>query len=235
MSKNAGGRRDQDEGHGTCQRTDFSQSPSSRCAKDLTARRKFEEDLERIGCAGLLNKLWNIKDEGLVREFVEGASNQFDHTVQGKPEKWTALVWTEAYGFKPEGYGWASRAHKYIVGEFSKSINPKDGYAVSNCEDFHAKQVLEFVIPILYLEKPTRVTVTVGNTMFEALMGDLPVDWGFFIYDIVTRMVGLVSKSSHDQPQHRRRTGNKRCRPTREGSLWPNDGIRIRMSQAHPR
>ena len=37
-----------------------------------TARRELEEDLERIGCAGLLNKLWNIKDEGMVRELVKG-------------------------------------------------------------------------------------------------------------------------------------------------------------------
>ena len=84
--------------------------------KTPTARRELEEDLERIRCADLLNKLWNVKDEGLVRELVEGAPNQFDHTVQCKPEKWTALVWREAYGFKPEGYGWASQIDKYIVG-----------------------------------------------------------------------------------------------------------------------
>ena len=106
--------------------------------KTLTARRELEEDLERIGCAGLLNKPWNIKDEGLVRELVNGAPNQFDHTVRGKLEKWTAMVWREVYGFKPEGYGWASRIDKYIVGQFSKSVNPKYGYAVGECKDFRA-------------------------------------------------------------------------------------------------
>ena len=65
---------------------------------------------------------------------------------------------------------------------------------VSDCKDFRAKQVLEFLIPILYLEMPTRVTVTVGNTIFGVVMGDRPVDWGLFIYDVVARMVGLVSK-----------------------------------------
>ena len=148
----------------------------------------------RIGCADLLNKPWNTKDKGMVWELVEGASNQFDHTVRCKPEKWTALVWRETYGFKPEGYGWASRTDKYIVGQFSKSVNPKDGYAVSDCDDFRAKQVLEFLIPILYLEKPTRVTVTVENTVFGALLRDRPVDRGLLIYDVVTQMVGLVSK-----------------------------------------
>ena len=159
-----------------------------------TARQELEEDLERIGCAGLLNKPWNVKDEGLVRELVEGAPNQFNHTVRCKPKKWTALVWKEAYRFKSEGYGWASRTDKYIVSPFRKSMIHKDGYAVSDYEDFRAKQVLEFLIPILYPEKPTWVTVTVGNTMFRALLGDRPVDWGLLIYDVVTRMVGLVSK-----------------------------------------
>ena len=159
--------------------------------KTPTARRKLEEDLTRIECAGLLKKLWNIKDEGMVRELVEGAPNQFDHTVRCRLEKWTAFVWRETYGFKLEGYGWASRTDN---SQFSKSMNPKDGYAVSDCNDFRTKQVLEFLIPILYLEKSTRVTVTVGNTVFGVLLGDRPVDWGLLIYDVVTQMVRLVSK-----------------------------------------
>ena len=36
--------------------------------KTPTGRRELEEDLECIGCAGLLNKPWSIKDEGLVRK-----------------------------------------------------------------------------------------------------------------------------------------------------------------------
>ena len=155
--------------------------------KTPTARRELEEDLMRIGCGCLLNKPWNIKDKGIVRELVEGAPNQFNHTVRCKPEKWTALVWRETYR-------WASRTDKYIVGQFSKSVNPKDGYATRHCDDIRAKQVLEFLIPILYPEKPTQVTVTVGNTVFGALLGDRPVDWGLLIYDVVARMVGLVSK-----------------------------------------
>ena len=43
--------------------------------KTLTGRWELEEDLERIGCVGLLNKPWSLKDEGLVRELVQGAPN----------------------------------------------------------------------------------------------------------------------------------------------------------------
>ena len=142
----------------------------------LTGRRELEEDLERIRCVGLLNKPWSLKDEGLVKELVLEAPNQFDLTIRGKPERWTTLAWQETYGFKPERYGWASTTEKYIVGQFNKSVNLKDRFAVSDCEDFLTKQVLEFLILILYLEKPTQVTVTVGNTIFGALLGDRPVD-----------------------------------------------------------
>ena len=38
--------------------------------KTPIARRELKEDLDRIGSAGLLNKPWNIKDEGLMRETV---------------------------------------------------------------------------------------------------------------------------------------------------------------------
>ena len=36
--------------------------------------------------------------------------------------------------------------------------------------------------------------VTVENTVFGTLLGNRPVDWGLVIYDVVARMVGLVSK-----------------------------------------
>ena len=52
-----------------------------------------------------------------------------------------------------------------------------------------AKRVLEFLIPILYLEKPTRVTVTVGNTIFGALLGERKVDWGILLQAVVAKLV----------------------------------------------
>ena len=116
--------------------------------------------------------------------------NQFNF----KPEWWTAFAWRETYGFKPKGYRWASRTNKYIVNQFQNPINPKDGFAVEDCEDFRAKQVLEFLVSILYPKKPTRVTVTVGNTIFGALLGERLVDWRLLLFDVVRRMVAIVRK-----------------------------------------
>ena len=119
-----------------------------------------------------------VKDERMVRELTKVAPNQYEGTVRARPETWGAKRWREAYGFSTEGEGFASRTDKFIGGKFQNPANPKDGFAIADCEDSRAKRVLEFLIPILYPEKPTRVTVTIGNTIFGALLGERKVDWG---------------------------------------------------------
>ena len=66
----------------------------------------------------------------------------------------------------------------WMDGKFKTSINPKHGHAVSDCIDPREKRILEFVIPILYPEKPNKVTKEIGNTIFGALSGEYKVNWG---------------------------------------------------------
>ena len=49
--------------------------------------------------------------------------------------------------------------------------------------------MMEFLIPILYPEKPTRVTITVGNTIFGALLGERKVDWRVVLQAVVAKLV----------------------------------------------
>ena len=86
--------------------------------------------------------------------------------------------WAEVYNFQKEGRGMAARRDKLVDGKFSTSINPKDGHAVADCIDPRKRRVLEFVLPILYLEKPSRVILMVGYTTFGALFGVKKVNWG---------------------------------------------------------
>ena len=85
------------------------------------------------------------------------------------PKQWIADSWVEVYSFRKEGRGLASRMDKHIDDKFSTLINPKDGHAIANCVDPRERRILEFIVPILYLEKPNQVTMTVGNTIFGAL------------------------------------------------------------------
>ena len=77
-------------------------------------RTMLEQDLQGMGCAGLLRQSWNIKNEDFVRKFVmirerqAEQSNIFDSTMMDQPEDWTAGVWRAVYQFLPGGNGLAN-------------------------------------------------------------------------------------------------------------------------------
>ena len=77
-----------------------------------------------------------------------------------------------------EGRGQASQTNKFVDGKFSTPINPKDGHAVIDCIDPRERRMLEFIVSILYPEKPNWITMMVANTIFGALFGIRKVSWG---------------------------------------------------------
>ena len=160
--------------------------------KNVRDQELLEEDLRRIGCHGFAGKPWGLR---MVVELLGDKDNRWDETVRQAPEKWTAKEWRKVYGFGRGGEGMASRTDRFIDGMFSSRVNPKDGYAVADCKDPRVKRVLEFLVPLLYPEKPTRVTITIGNTIFEALSGERPVDWGIVVKDLVQRLLSGMGKS----------------------------------------
>src|SRR5665811_559327 len=88
----------------------------------------------------------------------------------------------------------AGRTETWIEGKFQSPINAKDGHAVEDCIDPREKRVLEFVVPILYPEKPGRVTKEIGNTIFGSLCGEYMVSWGQVIHEVVEKPVSMLSK-----------------------------------------
>lgn len=140
--------------------------------KDELQKQELIDDLTQMGCEGLLAHPWSLKNEGMVGELTRARSNEWEGTLRRKPEEWTEEVWSGVYSFPKRGGGWASRTDKTSTGRFHNPVNPKDGYAVADCVDPRERRMLEFVVPILYPEKPTRLTLTVANTLFGALSGD---------------------------------------------------------------
>ena len=88
----------------------------------------------------------------------------------------------------------AFQTDKFIGGKFWNAANPKDGFAIADCEDSRAKRVLEFLIPIFYPEKPTWVIVTMSNTIFGALLGERKVDWGIVLQAVIAKLVEGAQK-----------------------------------------
>jgi hypothetical protein len=57
--------------------------------RDEVERGELLEDLQTMGCSGLLKKPWGFKDEEVVRELLDGVSNEFDNTIRATPTRWT--------------------------------------------------------------------------------------------------------------------------------------------------
>jgi hypothetical protein len=54
---------------------------------------------------------------------------------------------------------------------------------------------LAFLVPIVYLEKPNRITVTWDNTIFGTLNGGRKVNWARVITTLVEQLAAWVGKS----------------------------------------
>ena len=163
--------------------------------KSARDRELLEEDLRRIGCRRFMEKPWGLRMEDMVVELLGEKDNHWKGTVRQALEKWSAKEWRKVYGFAREDEGMASRTERFIDGKFSGRVNPKDGYEVVDCKEPRARKVLEFLVPLLYPEKPTKVTITVGNTIFGALSRERPVDWRIVVKDLVQRLLSEMGKS----------------------------------------
>ena len=66
--------------------------------EDEGERAMLKYDLHNIGCAGLLEQPWNLKNEEFIRQFVMirehklEHNNIFDGTLRDRLEEWTTRV-----------------------------------------------------------------------------------------------------------------------------------------------
>jgi hypothetical protein len=144
--------------------------------QDEAERAELLEDLQTMGCSDFLEKPWGFKDDEIVRELLDGVSNEFDNSIRALPTRWMKEVWREAYNFGTEGSGLAGRKDEYVKDCFKELPNLKDGYDIEDCTDPRHRRLLAFLAPIVYPDKPNRITVTLGNTIFGALIGGRKVN-----------------------------------------------------------
>jgi hypothetical protein len=163
--------------------------------RNETEQGELLEDLQTMGCSGLLEKPWRFKDDQIVRELLDGVSSEFDNSIRATPTRWMEECWREVYNFSKEGGGLAGRKDDYVKDCFEELPSPKDGYAIEDCTDAWHRRGLAFLVPILYPEKPNRITITLGNTIFGALKGGRKVDSARIITNLVIQLAAQVGKS----------------------------------------
>ena len=175
-------------------------------SEDEQERAMLKDDLYGLGCVGLLEQPWNIKDEEFVQQFVmiqeqKLERNIFDATIRERPEEWTAGVWREVYNFLLGEGGLGNRTDKYVEGKFLHEVDSKDGFPVRECKDARESRLLEFLVPIVHPNKPTRVTRTLGNTIFGAISRERSVDWSIIFMELVNWLVGMAGKCRSTETQ----------------------------------
>jgi hypothetical protein len=60
--------------------------------RDEAERAELLEDLQVMGCSGFLEKPWGFKDEEIVRELLDGVSNEFNNSIRALSTRWTEEV-----------------------------------------------------------------------------------------------------------------------------------------------
>jgi hypothetical protein len=71
--------------------------------RNETERGELLEDLQTNGCSRLLEKPWGFKDDRIVKELLDGVSNEFDNSIRATPTRWTEECWRELYNFSTRG------------------------------------------------------------------------------------------------------------------------------------
>jgi hypothetical protein len=89
----------------------------------------------------------------------------------------------------------AGRKDEYVKDCFKALPKPKDGYDSEDCRDPRHRKLLAFLAPIVYPDKPNRITVTLGNTIFGALIGGRKVNWARIITNLVIQLASRVGKT----------------------------------------
>ena len=154
---------------------------------------ELKEDLRAMGCTGLLARPWNVQSKDTLREFLYERGNQWDETKRRDPGNWTPGTWANVYWFdKGIKEGWAGRKAGPVAGKLKGEVDPKEGLHPMNFKNPKGRKMIDFMMPILNLEKPKRITLTMANTLFGALFGVRTVNWGIIIYEIVARAIPYI-------------------------------------------
>ena len=162
--------------------------------QDPEDRRTLERHLEVMGCQGLLDVAWGVKEEALVTELMGAPGNQYDGSLRAHPEKWGVPEWRATYGFRAGAVKVAERRDEFLAVEFTKLANPKDGYTIDNLCDPEAQLVIGFLNPIFHPEKPKRVVSKWAATFLGAMRKRITVDWAELMRDMTDRMVKDLRK-----------------------------------------
>lgn len=98
---------------------------------DDTEKAFLVHDLHRMGCGGMLETPWCLRNVKIVRELKEMVPNKFEGTIRGCLDKSTTELWRRMYGFQANNNGPSGRKYKYVKRVIQGSPHKHDEYAIA--------------------------------------------------------------------------------------------------------
>lgn len=171
----------------------------------LTDERELEQlkmALSRMGCAGLLDVPWGVREESMIWDLIGRVVFTWDNTLRGHLEKWTLTVWRDVYGFWRGGVKAPKQVNEFLEGEFRNLADPKDGYSVRDVNDLEARMVIGFLNLIFHPEKPKKVVSLWTSTFIGSFRDMIVVDWTHLLANLVKQFVKTAqnTKSKAETP-----------------------------------
>jgi hypothetical protein len=93
--------------------------------RNETEQGELLEDLQTMGCSGLLEKPWGFKDDRIMRELLDGVSNEFENSIRATPTRWTEECWREVYNFSMGGGGLVGTEGRVRQRLFPRAAKPQ--------------------------------------------------------------------------------------------------------------
>lgn len=101
-------------------------------------------------------------------------------------------MWVDIYGMSSESEGWVAKTKNTTKPFWTSKINSYEHWKMEECihkaRHTELKMVLKFLFPIVYPDKPTRVSMTIGSTVIGAYKGIRWINWASILSKIIEMM-----------------------------------------------
>jgi hypothetical protein len=158
---------------------------------DVKQREEFCQTLDKMGLRGLLDLCWDFDDQAMCDEVYLGKPHpDFKNSIKAQPKKITEKMIGEAFGVSTDGEDAVKKGDNRALSFFpSQSISSTDGWQVKQCNDPTFQRVLAFLNPLLYPQKPHRVTVRMASTVAACLFHNRQTNWASVFHEVITKQV----------------------------------------------
>jgi hypothetical protein len=121
---------------------------------------------------------------------------EFQGSVRASPAQWTKDVIAEAFQVEAAGEGIPAKvAFETYQEYFFGSPNASDGWKYSNCREEELRDVLHFLIPLIFPAKPNCLNVKYVAMVIDCLYGNKQTSWAEIFREAIAALVKNLDAS----------------------------------------